>query len=94
MKRLRLAIVAAALGAMALPAPTFAFHHRNLPANECGQSSHAGGANPTARAAIVEHNPAQGDPDGPGGGLPIPPAGTPGDARTAAAPAHEDCANP
>lgn len=55
------------LAATALPAQ--AFHHVVLPANSCGQSSHAGGANPVAAAALRTHNTAH--------TLPLPPVGTP-----------------
>lgn len=47
--------------------PALAFHHVVLPANTCGQSDFAGGANPTAVAALRTHNPAQ--------TLPLPPVG-------------------
>lgn len=49
--------------------PAQAFHHVVLPANACGQSTHAGGANPIAVAALRAHNKAQ--------DLPLPPVGTP-----------------
>lgn len=52
---------------MATAGPALAFHHVALPANICGQSDFAGGANPTAVAAIRENNPAQ--------TLPLPPVG-------------------
>lgn len=52
---------------VATAAPALAFHHVGVPASVCGQSEFAGGANPTATAAIREHNPAQ--------TLPLPPVG-------------------
>ncbi len=60
-----------ATGALVLvgTAPASAFHHIVLPADDCGRSAFAGGANPTAREALLEHNTAQ--------ALPLPPAGTP-----------------
>ncbi|HEU4513321.1 MAG TPA: hypothetical protein VFR87_09470 [Nocardioidaceae bacterium] len=61
-------ITAAAL-VMVGTTPASAFHHVVLPADDCGQSAYAGGANPTARDALREHNTAQ--------DLPLPPAGTP-----------------
>ena len=54
---------------LATAAPAAAFHHIALPANVCGQSDFAGGANPTAVASLREHNPAQ--------TLPLPPVGFP-----------------
>jgi hypothetical protein len=49
-----------------LPAtPAWAFHHVGLP--DCGNE--IAGNNPTARAALLAHNPAQ--------DLPLPPVGTP-----------------
>jgi hypothetical protein len=80
MPRLALSVTAAAV--LAAPASAGAFHHRFVPADRCGQSPNAGGANPTAVAAIRDRNPAQGAQ---GDGLPIPPAGTASNA--AAAPA-------
>ena len=59
--------IASAVVVLATAAPAFAFHHVALPANACGQSDFAGGANPTAVAAIREHNPVQ--------TLPLPPVG-------------------
>lgn len=74
---LRLALgtaIAPAIVVLATAAPAVALHHVALPANTCGQSDFAGGANPTAVAAVREHNPAQ--------TLPLPPVGfdhAPGD---------------
>ena len=70
MRRLALlgSLVAALAAATAAPAP--AFHHTLLPANECGQSSNAGGFNPTAVGEVRDHAQAN------GGNLPLPPAGT------------------
>ena len=59
--------IASAVVVVATAAPALAFHHIALPANACGQSDFAGGANPTAVTAIREHNPAQ--------TLPLPPVG-------------------
>lgn len=70
MKRVLAAIFVSGLMLAVVASPAFAFHHGFVPANECGQSNHAGGNNPTATAAITEHNTAQ--------TLPLPPAGTPG----------------
>jgi hypothetical protein len=65
------------LAALAFPASSAAFHHGGVPGDECAPPQ-AGtpGSNPTARAAIREHNPAQTPP--------LPPVGTPGDAHTPA----------
>ena len=60
-------IAAAAIVLGGAAAPALAFHHVVLPANACGQSDFAGGANPTAVAALRAHNPAQ--------TLPLPPVG-------------------
>ena len=59
--------VASAAVVIGTAAPALAFHHVALPANACGQSDFAGGANPTAASAIRTHNPAQ--------TLPLPPVG-------------------
>jgi hypothetical protein len=59
--------IASAVVVLATATPALAFHHVALPANTCGQSDFAGGANPTAITAIREHNPAQ--------TLPLPPVG-------------------
>jgi hypothetical protein len=59
--------IASAAMMMAAAGPALAFHHVGVPANVCGQSDFAGGANPTAIAALREHNPAQ--------TLPLPPVG-------------------
>lgn len=70
MSPVRLALgasIASAIAVLATSAPALAFHHVTLPANTCGQSDFAGGANPTAVAAIRERNPAQ--------TLPLPPVG-------------------
>lgn len=77
MSRARLVLampVATAALLVGSAAPALAFHHVGVPANVCGQSDFAGGANPTAAGAIREHNPAQ--------TLPLPPVGfenAPGD---------------
>ena len=73
--------IAAAIGA---PGQALAFHHGFVPAPTCAEPANAGGANPTARAAIREHNPAQGQ------ALPLPPAGTPSQAGDT--PAEQNCA--
>ena len=64
--------------------PGLAFHHVALP-TECAAPAAGANAgnNPTAHAAIVEHNPAQ--------TLPLPPFGTPSNAAEAPAPEH--CTN-
>ncbi len=70
MSRTRLVVgtsIAAAAIVLGSAAPALAFHHVVLPANTCGQSDFAGGANPTAVAALRAHNPAQ--------SLPLPPVG-------------------
>jgi len=79
MRRIALAF---ALLALALPVPAGAFHHLAVPADECAPAQ-AGtpGNNPTAHAAIAEHNPAQ--------ALPLPPFDTPGDLAT-----PEECPAP
>jgi hypothetical protein len=73
----RIFVVLASAAALAVPASASAFHHVAVPADECAPAQ-AGtpGNNPTAHAAIAEHNPAQ--------TLPLPPAGTPGDQATPA----------
>ena len=73
MKRFFAALAVAA--ALIVPTSAYAFHHVAVPADECAPAQ-AGtpGNNPTAHAAIAEHNPAQ--------TLPLPPFGTPGDAAT------------
>jgi hypothetical protein len=78
----RLLVLVFALFALALPAGAGAFHHLAVPADECAPLQ-AGipGNNPTAHAAIAEHNPAQ--------TLPLPPFGTPGDEAT-----PEECPAP
>ena len=86
----RLLVLAGFVAALALPTSAPAFHHVFVPAPECASASsgdNAGGNNATAKAAIVEHNPAQGD------ALPLPPAGTPGAAHSSNTPAEENCAN-
>ena len=82
----RLVILGALVVGLALPAPAAAFHHVVLPADVCGRPANAGGNNPTARAAIREHNDAQ--------TLPLPPVGTPGADNANDAPADENCAKP
>lgn len=70
MPQARLAVVtsiATSVIVLSSAAPALAFHHVALPANACGQSDFAGGANPTAITAIRENNPAQ--------TLPLPPVG-------------------
>jgi hypothetical protein len=73
----RLLVLTFAVLVLALPAGAGAFHHSAVPADECAPAQ-AGtpGNNPTAHAAIAEHNPAQ--------SLPLPPAGEPGDEATPA----------
>ena len=65
----RLLVLAAMLAALALPVNASAFHHVFLPGGACGESENSGGFNPTAVAALIEHNSAQ--------TLPLPPTGTP-----------------
>lgn len=73
--RRRFAFLVVAAGLALAPGQALAFHHVAVPADECAPPQ-AGtpGNNPTAHAAIAEHNPAQ--------TLPLPPFGTPGDAHT------------
>ena len=75
--KLRVATLAIAAAALLAPLPASAFHHVAVPADECAPAQ-AGepGNNPTAHAALVDHNQAQ--------TLPLPPFGTPGDAATPA----------
>lgn len=61
--------IASVVVVLTTSAPALAFHHIALPADECGQSDFAGGANPTAVTVIRENNPAQ--------TLPLPPVGFP-----------------
>ena len=82
----RLILIVAIVGALATPAAAPAFHHRFLPAPTCASENsggNAGGANPTARAALLAA----------GHSLPLPPAGTPGAEHAANTPAEENCAN-
>ncbi len=75
-RRVIFAVFVSVLMLAAMAAPALAFHHVVLPAPECADENsgdNAGGNNPTAAAAIREHNPAQG-----GDELPLPPVGTPG----------------
>ncbi|MDH4102869.1 MAG: hypothetical protein OEV29_05750 [Thermoleophilia bacterium] len=61
--------------ALAVPAAASAFHHGGLPSTVCA-SENAGSPsnnNGMAKAAITAHNPAQ--------SLPLPPVGTPGNAK-------------
>ncbi len=74
MKRLIVAIATAA--ALFAVTPATAFHHGRVPANFCGESPNAGGANPTAAAQVREHSQAN------NGNVPIPPAGTPAEERS------------
>ena len=79
----RTTTVAVACAATLLAAaPAAAFHHVGVPGSTCGEGPWAGGNNPTARAALLAHNPAQ--------DLPLPPVGTP--SRAVDAPAAETCA--
>ena len=82
-KRLLMIVVSASFGMTPLfaAAPALAFHHVALP-TECAASAAGANAgnNPTARAAIVAHNPAQ--------SLPLPPFGTQSNAGEAPAPEH------
>ena len=80
----RLVCLALALTGLALPASASAFHHGSIPAKECAASANASN-NPTAFAAIAEHNPAQ----VPGAGT-FPPFGTPGAFKGQG---DENCAN-
>ena len=84
--RAKRALVLAASIAMVVPTPAFAFHHAFLPAPTCADENsggNAGGANPTARQALLDA----------GHTLPIPPAGTPGAQHSANTPAEQNCAN-
>jgi hypothetical protein len=75
MRRVFSVLVLAWLLLAVTASPALAFHHAAVPADECAPPQ-AGepGNNPRARAAIVEHNPAQ--------TLPLPPSGTPSQAPT------------
>ncbi len=75
MRRVFSVLVLAWLLLAVTASPALAFHHVSVPADECAPPQ-AGvpGNNPTSRAAIVEHNPAQ--------TLPLPPFGTPSQAPT------------
>jgi hypothetical protein len=85
-KRLLMIVASAGFGLTPLFAatPALAFHHVALP-TECAATAAGANAgnNPTAKAAIMEHNPAQ--------TLPLPPFGTP--SRADEAPAPEHCTN-
>ena len=78
--------VTATLASLLALSQALAFHHIGVPAPECANAAsggNAGGANPTATAAIKTHNPAQ--------TLPLPPVGTP--SQAANTPAEQNCAN-
>ena len=82
----RLILTVAVVGALAAPAAAPAFHHGFVPAPTCASEKsgrNAGGANPTARAALLAA----------GHTLPLPPAGTPGEEHSANTPAEQNCAN-
>lgn len=90
MKRLALVLSVAAL--MLMPASTLAFHHGGLPSTQC--AAEAAGSpsnnNGNAKEALIEHNPF---------GLPLPPAGSPGNSGMESVPGNgqgeggEHCAN-
>lgn len=82
----RLVLTVAIAGALVVPASAPAFHHGFVPAPTCASENsggNAGGANPTARAALLAA----------GHTLPLPPAGTPGAEHSRNAPAEQNCAN-
>lgn len=82
----RVFALAALVAALAVPGSALGFHHGFVPAPTCANENsggNAGGANPTARAALV----ASGNHT-----LPLPPANTPGAEHSANTPAEENCA--
>ena len=82
----RAVLILAIAAALGTPGQAAAFHHGFVPGSTCGAAQaqpNAGGNNPTARAAIITHNPAQ------GGSLPLPPAGTLSQAGNT--PAEQNC---
>jgi hypothetical protein len=75
MRRAFAILVLAGLLLAITASPALAFHHVAVPADECATNAAVTpGNNPTARRAIMEHNPAQ--------TLPLPPFGTPSQAPT------------
>ena len=90
MKRLAIGLALAAL--LALPAPTFAFHHGGLPSTVCAAEAAGSPSNDNgmAKESLLEHNPF---------GLPLPPLGSPGNSDLGTTPGNgqgeggEFCAN-
>ncbi len=88
----RAALVLAAVGVLAMPGSTLAFHHIGLPSTECAAAAAGSPSNNNGQAkeAINEHNPF---------GAPLPPFGPPGNSGLDQAPGAgqgdgaEHCAN-
>lgn len=71
----RLAIAFALAAALAVPAPTLAFHHIGLPATDCHAPAAGSPSNDNgmAKEALIAHNGHF--------SLPLPPVGTPGQGK-------------
>ena len=90
MKRLALAL--AVTGLLAMPGATLAFHHGGLPSTQCAAEAAGSPSNDNGMSEemIGAHNPT---------GLPLPPAGSPGNADMTSTPGNgqgdggEHCAN-
>jgi hypothetical protein len=80
----RVAATIGLIAALALPGSALAFHHGGLPATQCHAATAGSPSNDNgmAKEAILAHNPAQ--------TLPLPPVGTPGNAKGQGG---EHCAN-
>jgi len=90
MKRFALGLAVAAL--LAMPASTFAFHHRDLPSTQCAAEAAGSPSNDNgmAKESLLAHNPT---------GVPLPPLGSPGNSGMDTTPGlentqgGENCAN-
>jgi len=90
MKRLALALALG--GLLAMPASTFAFHHRDLPSTPCAADAAGSPSNDNgmAKESLIAHYKF---------GLPLPPLGSPGESGLGTTPGLENaqgadnCAN-
>jgi hypothetical protein len=71
----RLLILALLLGSLVLPSTVLGFHHGGLPSTFCAADAAGSPSNDNGQAkeSLIAHNPAQ--------DLPLPPVGTPGNAK-------------
>jgi hypothetical protein len=71
----RLLILALLLGSLVLPSTVLGFHHGGLPSTQCAAEAAGSPSNDNGQAkeSLIAHNPAQ--------SLPLPPVGTPGNAK-------------